>query len=195
MPDKGEIIKLLEKCLKKDDKAWEELYYTYCKLVYSWIHHAIRQKNFYPDDLQNEIEDIFCSVWEKVYSKLDTLNDLNKFPGWLKSVTVHTIYDRIRRKKSGVSLDDNVTENGKTRHNLVASDTDLENDILKKEELEELRKAMDALSEEEKFILIQHYFMNVKLEDIARILNKPIGTVGSLESRARDKLKKVMKHE
>ena len=64
-----------------------------------------------------------------------------------------------------------------------------------KEEIEKLNRAMNTLSEEEKFILIQHYWNGLKLDEIGKILNKPIGTVGSLISRSKSKLKSILKGE
>ncbi len=192
--DPLEVENLVNSCIGK--KAWHELYKKFEKLVYFWVRNILISKGYNSFNFENDVEDIFCSVWEKVFHKLHSLKDPKKFPGWLKTITVHTVIDSMSKSDTRtVSINDVVTKNGNTREEFMEAEDNIEEKIIEKQEIQELKNAMKKLDEEERFILIQHFWNGLKLEDIGKMLNKPIGTIGSLIGRAKTKLREVIKDE
>ncbi|MBU1077032.1 MAG: sigma-70 family RNA polymerase sigma factor [Spirochaetes bacterium] len=195
MPDIEETAGLVKRCIRNDEKAWNELYIKYEKMIYYWILNTLAQKGRQGRAAQEDAEEIFCTVWLKVVEKLGTLNAPEKFPGWLKITAVRTVQDFLRRantRKRDISLEDPVGEDGAIMADLIPSDIDVEAEALSKDEINRLNKAVSELPEEEQFMMVQHFYYNIKLEQLSRMTGRPIGTIGSIISRAKERLKGVL---
>lgn len=57
---------------------------------------------------------------------------------------------------------------------------------------EDLYRAIDRLDYPYKVIIIQKYFFDCKLNDIAELLEMPLGTVKVYHARAKEKLKRYL---
>jgi len=67
--------------------------------------------------------------------------------------------------------------------------------FLKKERKQELERALEKLPFKYRQILLLRYFSEKSYQEISEILAKPINTVGTLISRAKEKLYFEMKKE
>ena len=75
---------LVQACLAGGDEAWSELVAKYTNLVYSI---ALRQ-NIREDD----VSDLFQSVWTQVYLKLPSLRQRDSIRSWLIRITANQCY-------------------------------------------------------------------------------------------------------
>lgn len=77
----------------------------------------------------------------------------------------------------------------------VHSGEDIEDDFIKREELELVRKLVDSLPEKYKISTILYYSMEMSIAQIAQTLHLPSGTVKSRLFKARQIIERGISHE
>ncbi|MCE5323479.1 sigma-70 family RNA polymerase sigma factor [bacterium] len=138
--------------------------------------------------------DITQDTFVKAYSKLTTFNSGSAFYTWLYRIAVNAAIDFIRKRKSrpADSLDDDkYTEVGfePVSHDMS---TDPERVIVRSEQVHMLRNAISKLSDKLKMALVLYDIEGLSQEEVAQILNVPVGTVKSRVSRARTELRYLL---
>ncbi len=91
---------------------------------------------------------------------------------WITKIVINTAIDFLRKNKKVVPMDMNIFETG------VDSDID---HIGEKMAIE---NALENLTERQRTVVILRYFEDMKLKEIADILDEPISTIKSLLYRA-----------
>ncbi|WP_031515845.1 sigma-70 family RNA polymerase sigma factor [Desulfofalx alkaliphila] len=112
-------------------------------------------------------EDALDVVQESIYKALSAKNSLKDtayLKTWFYRIIVNTALDFLRRRKRL-----KVAEEG-TLISLDGGALDHYQDI-------DLRRALDALPADYRSIIILHYFEDLRLEDVAEILDKNVNTV------------------
>jgi RNA polymerase sigma-70 factor (ECF subfamily) len=140
---------------------------------------------------EEEIEDVLQEVFIKMYKNLNGFNLDLSFSSWSYRITHNHVISHFRKKNTrpqGISveeLNDTVLENLHTDINI---DKDVDRTILK----ESLLKAISKLDEKYQEVIILNFFEERSYEEISDILQKPIGTVGTLLNRAKGQLKEIL---
>lgn len=180
-----EYSELVSKFKSGDESAYEEIYKKSERMVYT-ICYGI---------LNNE-EDAFDSMQETyltVYKKIDSLEDNKTFVSWLKRIATTKSLDAYKKKKGDVSYDD-----------AVAADESLQLDdnletlpdayIMEKTKREALDKIIrDELTDVQYQTIHMHYYSQMSVEQIAEIMNCPVGTVKTRLKSSRGKIKEGVK--
>ncbi|MDO5718657.1 MAG: sigma-70 family RNA polymerase sigma factor [Tissierellia bacterium] len=109
------------------------------------------------------------------------------FLGYAKMMLKFYFLNR-NRDREDYSLDD-VNEDGLSLIDIIESDDDIESDFLCREEIEDLRIAMDSLTDIEKSTVIDFYFNNLSISDISEKRNVSYRTVVNNKTRAVKKLR------
>lgn len=137
-----------------------------------------------PDDA----DDLYQDTWLKVHQKFDRYNPEYEFEGWLTRICVNTYKDQWRKKKLSIIFD--------LFDSQEAKDAVLENAAAKeKEDYSDLRTAVQRLPDKFRLTVLLYYFKELDVEQTARILNIPPGTVKSRLSKARILLKEMITDE
>lgn len=137
-----------------------------------------------PDDA----DDLYQDTWLKVHQKFDRYNPEYEFEGWLTRICVNTYKDHWRKKKLSIIFD--------LFDSQEAKDAVLENAAAKeKEDYSDLRAAVQRLPDKFRLTVLLYYFKELDVEQTARILNIPPGTVKSRLSKARILLKEMITDE
>ena len=127
---------------------------------------------------QDAVQDTFISA----LTHLNSLRDANVFYPWLKRILVNRCYQILKKERS-VSFDENME-----RKDFLVRQT-AEDKFEKAANLQQLYKVLMYLSDELKSCVLLRYFSEFNsYEDIAMILDIPVGTVRSRLSAAREKL-------
>lgn len=138
------------------------------------------------------LEDIVQEVFLKVYINLNSFNQELKFSSWLYRIAHNETISHWRRNKtakaSSVSFDEldflkSVLGDGKN----------MEDQVYWKIDGERAVKAMEKLDEKYRAVLVLAFLEDKSYQEIADILKKPIGTVGTLISRAKKRLGEELK--
>ncbi len=140
---------------------------------------------------QEEAEDILQEVFIKTYLNLNDFNQDLKFSSWIYRITHNQAISHFRKKKTrpqSIMVDENrsMLEN-------LASNMDLNYQIDQKYLKVNLLKAMDSLHIKYREVLVLRYFEHKDYKEISDILKKPPGSVASLLSRAKEKLRQTYK--
>jgi len=165
---------LVLETLKGDKTAFSELYDRYARLVRAVCNDTTR-------DL-SQAQDLAQEVFLRAYSKLDRLNEPDRFGSWLMSIT-RNVCREYRRGKF------------RDRHVLVGLAPD-ENEPTEKEnpgeQLLDLKEALSKLSEKERLALHVYYLQEQDAEQAQKILNISRSGLYRLLARAREKLEQYL---
>lgn len=169
------------KKMKKDEK-WEYLYKSTYRDMYYTVWNLIDDKS--------EIEDILQNAYMHAYKKLDSLNDPDKFPAWMKRIVINMAFKYQKKKKPSL-----FPESGEESDlpELEIKDERPDTDPVYFIEDEEARNLLstliDDLPTEQKQTLLLYHYEGISLADIAKLLNCSVNTVKSRLRYARKKLR------
>jgi len=133
--------------------------------------------------MRDSVEDILQEVFIKVYVNLRGFEGNLKFSSWIYRITHNHVISLLRRQKARptvVSLD---ADENETLARFTADENIDRKDA--KYAKEEVSYIIGILPEKYREVLILRYMEEKDYEEIADILKKPVGTVGTLISRAK----------
>jgi len=173
-------LQLLKAALDGDMAAFEELVSSNYSHIYNLCYRMMRN--------QQDAEDMLQESMLKAWRKLKSFKQSSSFSTWLHRIAVNTCLDTIRKnkKKKSVSVEE-MDEFGKHIVDDKASnfeDATLEKDVV--------QNALSQLKERERIIIILKDVQGYSYEEIAQILECPMGTVRSRLSRARATMVKIL---
>ncbi len=171
---------LIERCLKGDEKAFEELLGKYRRSVFSICLRMVRNRS--------SAEDIAQEVFIKVFSALDRYDPSYHFSSWLNRITSNLCIDFLRREKDRMlSLDRPVggDDDGLVIQ-LPSSTAGPDREVEAKEMMAILEEALGALPEHYRIIVILRHQEQLSYEEISNTLGIPLGTVKARIHRARN---------
>lgn len=145
-------------------------------------------------------EDCAQEVFLRLHKHLATYEPEAKFTTFLYRVARNLWIDRLRSAAVHGKVVSLEATGGpgeeRTLRERVSSGGPSPVDILSRRETEEsLKRAIDLLPEEQKTVLVLSEMQQLKYQDIAAILEIPIGTVKSRMHTAMEKLKEMMAGE
>ncbi|WP_160645489.1 sigma-70 family RNA polymerase sigma factor [Chengkuizengella marina] len=120
-------------------------------------------------------DDALDIVQETVYKAYLSYHKVKKIQyenTWLTKILINTSIDFIKKNKKVVTTDIKLIEN--TSH--------FNNDNLQQKV--EIKEAIDKLNEKQKTVIILRFYEDMKLEEIAKILESPVSTIKSILYRA-----------
>ncbi len=145
----------------------------------------------------NDLEDLAQEVFLRIFKNINKFRGEAQFSTWLYRIVLNLSYDYKRKNKNIFSLDENIDEESEeVFENIIPTTEDDPEKTLERMELRiKIRKAIKSLSKEYQEVLILREFEGLSYEEIAKILNCPMGTVESRLFRARDELRKKLIEE
>lgn len=158
---------LVADVVKKDQAAFAELMRRHQGWARSMLRGIVRDQDL-ADDLAQE-------AFSRVYQHAHSYKGKGSFVGWLRRIAVNLAKDAIRRRSKGkaVSLNDLATPE-------IADRQPGPEAVLGSKWLsQEVRAAMEGLSEEHRTAVIMRFFGNKSMQEIAADLGCPVGTVKS----------------
>ena len=161
--------------------AFNKLFHRYKSFVDGILYHYIK-------DL-DEAKDITNIVFLKVYEKLSQFTDYNSFGGWLRILTNRTAIDYLRSIKNKAKPIGEKSE----RLSQAASISSDENDLVNRISYERILEEFDKFPAHMKQILELYYVENMTVAQISDVLSIPTGTIKSILSRTRNKMKSKFK--
>lgn len=133
-----------------------------------------------------EAQDILQETFIKIYQGLNEFDQGLKFSSWIYRITRNQTISHFRKAKARpqviASMNYDLILEG------LKTDFNLENQIDQNFQNQKLLEALGKLDFKHKEVLILHFLEGKDYSEIADILKKPVGTVGSLVNRAKKKL-------
>jgi RNA polymerase sigma-70 factor (ECF subfamily) len=175
--------RLIAECLGGRRDAFGELVSRYQARLYNA---AVRLVDS-PEDAADVVQDAFLNA----YQSLHTFKGDAEFFTWLYRIAFNTAISLKRKKRAVVSLD----AGGRDGH----LDPDDPSEYIRpgaalerSEDEAQLRDALERLSPEHREVLVLKDIEGLKYEEIAEILDVPIGTIRSRLHRARLELRDLL---
>ena len=148
-------------------------------------------KEFYPKVYQylvnrmgsiEDAEDMAQTVFLKVVTKLDTFDGTkSSLSTWIFNITRNTLIDHQRSMT--LRIHDEIPET-------VADDgPDMLDNLIMEQELDRLVDALEKLTDEERDLIILHYYNEHTLLQVAEMMRRPYGQIKRLHMKALQKLK------
>lgn len=177
---KEDIKLLVEQARQGSEKAFNQLYYTFKKTIW-WTAYKIVHNIDVADD-------IVSIVFTKAFTKLDTYTQHISFEMWLKTITLNTAIDYIRRNKkeqlnSYIDDEDNTIQ-------LQELDRSPEENYINQQDVEIVKDCMSRLRRRHRD-LIQMKLDGLTYQQIAEKLAMPEATVKGSLNKARQRLKEL----
>jgi len=135
-------------------------------------------------------EDILQDCFLRLHANIDRLDGSLPIAPWLHRVTVNLSYNWHTRGRRWIHSLDGVIEN------LVSSSRGLPERQAERMELRDtVQKAIDTLSFSQRVVVVLFYLSGFSLEEIAYVLDCPVGTVKSRLHYARRNLRRWLEKE
>jgi len=172
MINEKELKQLFTELKNDNQKAFEELYNKYYKLVYGIAFCILKNKE--------DAEDVTQTVFTKIHTV-----DKNKLPisneaSWLYSTTKNEALTILRKRNNDIELDD--------IYEIQTEDNEI-NEIIDKDSFNRL---ISKLDNKEKEIISLKILGNLSFEQIGKILNEPTGTIKWRYYKAKNTLKLLL---
>ncbi len=158
-------------------KAQYELYKLYYKAMYNTALRIINNPGEAEDIMQNSFLDAF--------SKMESWNGTGPFGAWLKRIVINNSLDAIRRQKEFRLLADEDLE--------IADTGDDEPSDMIEVQVQEIKKAMKSLGNDDRIILSLFLLEGYDHEEISEILHISYNAARTRYSRARQRLCNLLK--
>lgn len=170
---------------KTDPDVFGELVARYERRLFAFI----RRISYFS---QEDIEDIIQETFIKVYKNLNGFDNSFKFSTWIYRIARNTTFDAIRKKHTrpqSARLED------EELLKIFRSGIDLEKEMVVADDLNKIRKIIDAMPLNYKEIFILKFIEEKSYEEIMDIVKKPKGTIATLISRGRKMIENEMEKE
>src|ERR1044071_642194 len=173
-----EIDSLIERCLKGDQRAWDDIVRLYWRKVFNVAYKFVGR--------QDEAEDLTQDIFLKLFKSLKTFDRRANFSTWLISVSRNLCIDHYRSTRR--------------EHDLVSHDIDtstvpypstIESPQMmleRRDRVSLLRAALDKLAPSLRTAVILRDIQELTYQEIADRLGVPEGTVKSRINRGRTEL-------
>lgn len=186
-----------QKCQNYDDNELVALsiknsQYFYCLMkryedkLTSYVH---RFTYLSDDDIADIVEDSFVSA----YLHLNDCDCDLKFSSWMYRIVHNSAINFIKKHKQSLRIE--VDETDDKFVDWLVADTNIEKETIAKHFDEYIRTVLDKLKPEYKEVIALKFFEEKDYKEISDILQKPMGTVATLLSRAKIQFKQIYEKE
>jgi RNA polymerase sigma-70 factor (ECF subfamily) len=180
--DHDDDMILVERALEGDLAAFEQLVTRYQNKL---VGYAARMLGDH-----DEAEDVAQEAFVKAYRALDSFRGQAQFSTWLYRIATNLCIDRARAKKrrpqQAYSLDEPLDKDDDKGGRELPDSTFEPSQSVEREELRQtVRATMAEMPEKMRQVLVMCDMQGMPYEQIAQILNCPIGTVKSRLFHAR----------
>lgn len=185
---KLEDHKLINLARQGDQKAFESLLNKYRNLVYHVMIKMVGNSQ--------EAEDLSQEAFIKAFNALATFNEEFAFSTWLMKIATNNCIDYLRKKKLKVfSINEPIQyKDEELQYEIPDQEMTADRKMLAEERSRFINNAIQSLPPRYRHVILLRHKEEKSYEEIAEILNLPLGTVKARIFRAREMLNKKIKN-
>jgi RNA polymerase sigma-70 factor, ECF subfamily len=187
--DVAELGELIARAQQREASAFDALVQRYGPRLYGYFYRATGRRA--------DAEDLLQDLFVKLVSMIGFYQHDGRFDAWLFCVATNLVRDRIRRAKAsrkirgqqgGPDLNDCITRAGHADHL-----SDQPHDRLRRaEDVDKLNWAIQQLPEAERMVVLLRHFSQLSFQQIADLMETPLGTALARAHRGLAKLRELM---
>jgi len=178
---------LVRKAIGGNEHSYRKLVEKYQRPLYFHIRKMISN--------QEQVEDLVQETFVKAFDNLSNYSTNYAFSTWLYRIATNHTIDYLRKKKlQTLSIDKPIkTKGGEMELQLPDESARTDRDIIQKQRRQMVRSAIEELPEKYRKVIQLRHMEERSYQEIAEVLNKPLGTVKAHIFRARELLYKALK--
>ncbi|MGB7061795.1 MAG: sigma-70 family RNA polymerase sigma factor [Candidatus Zixiibacteriota bacterium] len=178
---------LIEKALAGNEAAYGLLLRRHKDAIYRMIVRIVRN--------HEEARDLVQETFMKAFGSLSTYKCQYRFTTWLYRIAANSCIDYLRKRRLvSISLDQPLeTKDGQVTIEVADWTYNPEQDLTARQKSVSIDAAIDSLPKKYREVILYRHKQDKSYEEIAQILNIPVGTVKARIFRARELLKKKLK--
>lgn len=173
-------IDLIRRCQAKDKDAFRLLVENYRKVMFGTAFLMTKDRGLAEDALQEAL----IQIWKH----LPSLRRGESLKPWLVRIVVNEV-NRQRRKKQVPTVPLEFAPE------IVDDCDDAVAAMIRSEDHQNLRRALEQLPLEIKETVILRYFSDLTVPEVAKVMGKPEGTIKSRLSRALTRLNEILSND
>ncbi|MFA6159738.1 MAG: RNA polymerase sigma factor, partial [Parcubacteria group bacterium] len=178
----GELVEIVR---NSNQERYGEIIERYQGKLFAYLFRLIGSR----DEAQDILQDVFL----KAYRNLQSYDTARKFSSWIYRIAHNEAVNFIKRRalKRFIPWEDIAATKDKLE--MMSFEEGADKAWLRKEIGKEVNVALDKMPFKYKQVLVLRYFSDKSYEEISEILGKPMNTVGTLISRAKQKPSQELK--
>jgi RNA polymerase sigma-70 factor (ECF subfamily) len=184
LKDPDKIKFLIDKCRLQDSKAQMEIYRLYYKAMFNV---AFRIVNQWAD-----AEDVMQEAFIKAFKNIGQFKEDSSFGAWLRRIVINESLRWINAQKKSYRDYLKEEEIEEMEEYIYEEEPNCNPEQIK---AEKVIQAMTKLNERYRIVLSLHLIEGFDYEELQQILKINHGNIRTIVSRAKKKLKQILKHE
>lgn len=178
---------LVKKAIGGSESAYKKLVDKYERALFFHILKMIKDRE--------QVEDLVQETFVKAFDNLNTYSTNYAFSTWLYRIATNHTIDYLRKKKlKTLSIDKPMkTKDGEMEMQLPDESAGTDRNIIRKQRQKIVRNAIENLPEKYRQVIQLRHMEEKSYQEIAEVLDLPLGTVKAHIFRARELLYKALK--
>ncbi len=187
MFDRQQDQRTIRRCKRGEEAAFQEILERYRGPIYNLCYRMSRNSE--------DARDLAQEVFIKVFSLLDRFDEEYAFSSWLFRIATNHCIDHLRRNRLRfLSLDGMSGPDGEEYEVQIPAETPEPDIVLqRKQALERLTEVIADLPPHYRAITLLRHDQQLSYEEIAEVLQLPLGTVKARIHRARNLVQQMLK--
>lgn len=179
---------LIKSALQGNQEAYKQLLERHRHAIFHIAYKIVRNSE--------EAADLVQETFMKAFASLATYRFEYRFSTWLYRIAANNAIDLLRKRKiEALSLDQPVeTRDGSVELQLPDWTHNPEFDFTRKQRRISIDEAIESLPDKYREVIVYRHSEDKSYDEIARILDIPVGTVKARIFRARELLKRKLKN-
>lgn len=178
---------LVKRAIGGDEQAYKLLVEKYERALYFHVLKMIKDKE--------QVNDLVQEAFVKAFDNLNTYSTNYAFSTWLYRIATNHTIDYLRKKKlKTLSIDEPVkTRDGEMQMQLEDESAGTDRNIIRKQRQDMVQEAIEDLPPKYRKVIEMRHMEEKSYQEIADVLDLPLGTVKAHIFRARELLYKALK--
>lgn len=181
---------LIERAQKGDRSAFDQLIARYEARAYQYAYRLTRN----PEEAADTVSDAFV----RVYNALPNFKFQSAFTTWLYRILTNCFLDMKKKEKNKVMVSLDVqshTGNQEVGKEIETPGRNPSEESERSARIRVLEGAISQLPEYQRSMIVMYHADQLSYEEIAEVLDLPIGTVKSRLNRARISLREILQKD
>ena len=176
---------LLERCLKRQSRSWEDFVDRFLGLVVHVVNHSAQSRSIQltDEDREDLCADVFVALLENDFAALRHFRGESSLATYLTVISRRVVVRELLRRRSVRPLSD--------AEQAGAADESTENPEQRIEDRDEVQRLMEGLEGKEADVVRMYHLEGRSYEEISSHVGMPTNSIGPTLSRAREKLREA----